>query len=114
MSDDALFLAWVGSMLFVVAVVIGLVLWSDRNAFRDIADSRPRQNAPDARCRVEFPTVILHSAPPFPFNVDQAHATMRMHRDCPRIDCPRKRAAVDTLVMSGHMKLRSRIRAVAR
>lgn len=45
-----------------------------------------------------------HSAPDSPISVQHAHRLMQEHRSCLVEDCPRKRAAWQTLVEVGHIK----------
>jgi hypothetical protein len=52
----------------------------------------------------EFPTIQIHAAPPGPLSIDQAHAITQQHIACAVDDCPRKRAAVDTLIDAGRMR----------
>lgn len=58
----------------------------------------------------EMPTQTLefmaytHTAPSRPFTVQQAHRAMQQHRNCRRDDCPRKRAAYQTLVDARHIR----------
>ncbi|MEV4204295.1 hypothetical protein [Nocardia salmonicida] len=46
-----------------------------------------------------------HEPPAAPFTVKQAHAVMQIHVACRASRCPRKEAAVVTLVASGRMVL---------
>ncbi|MRH86191.1 hypothetical protein GFY24_01705 [Nocardia sp. SYP-A9097] len=44
-----------------------------------------------------------HAAPTDPLTVDQAHETMRLHRECSAYHCPRKMAAFDVLIEAGRI-----------
>ncbi|MGV9680052.1 hypothetical protein ACWDSJ_32630 [Nocardia sp. NPDC003482] len=46
----------------------------------------------------------LHNAPHGPLTPDQAHKITQQHRDCVLEDCPRKQAALRTLIEAGRMK----------
>jgi hypothetical protein len=46
----------------------------------------------------------LHEAPDIPLTVPQAHLITQQHRDCQLEDCPRKRAAWQTLIETGRVK----------
>ncbi|MBB5915107.1 hypothetical protein BJY24_003974 [Nocardia transvalensis] len=55
----------------------------------------------------EEPTRILvwtHAPPGRPFTIPQAHRVMQLHKACRREDCPRKRAAYQTLRDAGRLK----------
>ncbi|MBB5911344.1 hypothetical protein BJY24_000211 [Nocardia transvalensis] len=45
-----------------------------------------------------------HEAPDEPLSVSEAHLVMQRHRSCRREECPRKRAAYQTLVSEGRLK----------
>ncbi|MFF0487870.1 hypothetical protein ACWDSJ_19430 [Nocardia sp. NPDC003482] len=45
-----------------------------------------------------------HEAPEEPLSVNEAHLTMQRHRGCLREECPRKRAAYQTLVEAGRIR----------
>ncbi|WP_024802891.1 hypothetical protein [Nocardia sp. BMG51109] len=45
-----------------------------------------------------------HEAPDQPLAVDDSHRILQQHRDCDVKDCPRKRAAWQTLVEAGRIK----------
>ncbi|MBF6301343.1 hypothetical protein IU459_27940 [Nocardia amamiensis] len=49
--------------------------------------------------RAELP----HRAPPAPLTLDQAHRVAQDHRECLAEDCPRKRAALRTLITAGKL-----------
>ncbi|MGW4330539.1 hypothetical protein ACWEKR_32200 [Nocardia sp. NPDC004573] len=44
-----------------------------------------------------------HQAPLVPFTISQAHAVMRYHIACRAKRCPRKAAALNTLVQAGRV-----------
>ncbi len=46
----------------------------------------------------------LHAPPSRPFPPDEAQRVMQDHRHCDPAECPRKLAAIDTLIRSGRMK----------
>ncbi|MFD6352956.1 hypothetical protein [Nocardia tengchongensis] len=45
--------------------------------------------------------LAAHTAPVTPLSADSAHEVMRLHRECPARECPRKAAALRTLVAAG-------------
>ncbi len=44
-----------------------------------------------------------HQAPEQPFTTDQAHAVMQVHMACRAEKCPRKAAALQTLITAGRL-----------
>lgn len=44
-----------------------------------------------------------HQAPIVPFTIQQAHTVMRYHVACRAKRCPRKAAALDTLIEAGRV-----------
>lgn len=44
-----------------------------------------------------------HVAPVLPFNTEQAHEVMRIHVGCRAKHCPRKTAALQTLIAAGRL-----------
>ncbi|MGW4370788.1 hypothetical protein ACWEKT_34630 [Nocardia takedensis] len=46
-----------------------------------------------------------HQPPTVPFTIDQAHSVMQFHVTCRASRCPRKAAALETLVEAGRVVL---------
>lgn len=44
-----------------------------------------------------------HQAPAQPFTINQAHAVMQLHVACRAKKCPRKAAALQTLISAGRL-----------
>ncbi|MEU1206492.1 hypothetical protein [Nocardia sp. NPDC005825] len=52
---------------------------------------------------LELIELAAHTAPADPLSTDRAHEVMRLHRECPARECPRKAAAFHVLVAAGHI-----------
>lgn len=50
---------------------------------------------------LELIELAAHTAPSAPLSTDRAHEVMRLHRECPARECPRKAAAFRVLVAAG-------------
>jgi len=106
-----------GLVAITLGVIVVMVAVDIRSSRDDLPQPHPEGRAPSQSLRVvvqEFPTIEIHTAPPWPLSIDQAHATTQRHIACAVEDCPRKRAAVDTLIRSGRMKPACRTRKVMR
>ncbi|GAB2690376.1 hypothetical protein GCM10027089_09860 [Nocardia thraciensis] len=82
-------------------MLVGLVL-----VFGGVVLVFVRQELDDTEASEE-PTQILvwtHTAPARPFTITQAHRVMQLHKACRREDCPRKRAAYQTLLDARRLK----------
>ncbi|WP_246011768.1 hypothetical protein [Nocardia mexicana] len=102
--------------LAAVVVVCGAVialsaaaLWQGfRPPQRDSAESDDARGAPapggDTMDVSVWPIGWPHEAPEEPMSVSDAHLAMQRHRGCRREECPRKRAAYQTLVEEGRLK----------
>ncbi|WP_280393266.1 hypothetical protein [Nocardia wallacei] len=88
--------AWatIAVCLAISAGVVFLLLRSERGYAREVCE---------APTQVLMPVGWDHSAPAQPLTVPNAHRVMQQHRSCLRADCPRKRAAWQTLVEAQHV-----------
>ncbi|WP_280268955.1 hypothetical protein [Nocardia wallacei] len=70
------------------------------------SDDRPPAPVPggDTMDVSVWPIGWPHEAPDEPMSVSDAHLAMQRHRGCRREECPRKRAAYQTLVDEGRLK----------
>ncbi|MBF6176126.1 hypothetical protein [Nocardia blacklockiae] len=88
--------------LGVAALIVGGDIFPPRDEMRDAttrsdAQHTKRQNIAPGQQNSWIPP-WTHAAPPRPFTVDAAHRVTQQHRGCLRDECPRKRAAWQTLV----------------
>ncbi|WP_280361546.1 hypothetical protein [Nocardia wallacei] len=87
------------SAIMAVFVIMGGVMWLALRSDRVYA-----REASEAPTRVfHVVTGWNHEAPRHPLTVRGAHLEMQRHRICQREDCPRKRAAYQTLVEAGRL-----------
>ncbi|WP_067891136.1 hypothetical protein [Nocardia vaccinii] len=97
--------AWtVGGCALVVLAVIWVMLLRDVWGSHDptpVAQLVPVQAEPATG---GWPTSLVHTAPLEPFTPDQAHQAMQLHIDCDTDACPRRQAALDTLIQAGHVR----------
>lgn len=49
----------------------------------------------------ELIELAAHTTPTTPLSTDKAHEVMRLHRECPARECPRKAEAFRTLIDAG-------------
>jgi hypothetical protein len=71
------------------------------------AEQRQQPGAQQATCGPDirsWPVRSPHEAPERPLSVEEAHRLMQQHRQCRADQCPRKKAARQTLIAAGHMK----------
>ncbi|RDI53896.1 hypothetical protein [Nocardia mexicana] len=91
-------------MIIAALVILSAIVWFAPDTLPPaptLTHPAPEEPAMDTSV---WPVGWPHEAPDRPMSVSDARHSMQRHRDCYREDCPRKRAAYQTLVDAGHIK----------
>ena len=98
---------FVAAMVAIFVGVVAVVILNEFAYRRDDLYAEPRPAVTRQAPRRPLPPLLLmmpsHSAPIEPLSTDRAHDIMQEHLSCLVAECPRKRAAWDTLRFAGHL-----------
>ena len=94
-----------------VALIVGAFGCIARMVIRDVCEPRDlpiyvaHKPHPAAKRMYQprWPVIYTHAAPGRPLTLEQAHEDMQQHRDCDPESCPRRQAALTTLIDAGHI-----------
>lgn len=100
-------------LVFIVFVVAWLIADETRDDHDDLMHpAQSTTTARPARITAPIPVLISHAPPEHEYTIGEAHMQTQLHRECSVRECPRKAAAFDLLVATGHVTpAKHRVRA---